>query len=62
LAKKATFENELLWVYHQAKGSTHIDCEINNFQSGNNFVITSACENSSIETPTPNMLFSFSSI
>jgi hypothetical protein len=47
---------------HQAKGSTHVAKTINNFLNRNNSLTTRACiGDSSIETPTLNMLLSFSS-
>jgi hypothetical protein len=40
-----------LEIGHQASGSTHANGGIKIFLKINNFPITNACENSSIETP-----------
>lgn len=62
LARKPTFGNWFSWVHHQARGSTHLDKGTYNLQNKNNFLITTAHEDSSIDIPTPKMLVSSFSI
>jgi hypothetical protein len=49
-----------LEIGHQTSGSTHENGRIKNFLKRNNWPITNACENSSIEAPKSNK-FSFRS-
>ncbi len=61
LARKPTFENWFIWVRHQAKGSTHLNKRIYNFQNNDNSLITNTHTYFSMDVPTPNMLISSSS-
>ncbi len=58
LTKKLTFGNWVSWIYHQAKGSTHVTWDTNNLMNKNNSPTTSARDYSSINASTPNILLS----
>jgi hypothetical protein len=60
LARKLTFGNGVSWIHHQAKGSTHVVGDIDNLLNKDNSPATSACDDFSINVPTPNILLSFS--
>jgi len=60
-ATNATFENCSSLMCHQVKWSSHLVGSMDNLLNKDHFSMTNACEDSSIDVSTPNMLMSFSS-
>jgi hypothetical protein len=56
LAKNTIFENYPSWLYHQARGSSHVARGMDNLLSKDNHLVTSALKDSSKDVPTPHML------
>jgi len=61
-ARKPTFGNWLLCIYHQANGSAHVDEGIESLLNKDNSLLVIAQEDFSIEAPTPNMFSSSSNL